>query len=140
MARELDAVAPTPADKFQLMFGQRPTPRTDKAEYQVRLGRHRRMVVRPELARQLERELAEARELVEVYKEAKAAFPQYSERRNLEKQLNEARGQRDQLAESMRKMWPFIEEDYYPNCSTPPFADAVAEYRSALAELEGGAE
>jgi hypothetical protein len=62
MARELDRVAPTPADKFALMFGQRPTPRTDKAEYQVRLGRHRRMVVRPELARQLERELDEARE------------------------------------------------------------------------------
>jgi hypothetical protein len=34
MARELDAVAPTPADKFRLMFN-RPTPRTDalKAEY-----------------------------------------------------------------------------------------------------------
>lgn len=39
-----------------------PTPRTDKAEYEVRLGRHRRMVVRPELARQLEQELAAAHE------------------------------------------------------------------------------
>lgn len=38
----------------------RPTPRTDKAEYEVRLGRHRRMVVRPELARELELELADA--------------------------------------------------------------------------------
>lgn len=36
------------------------TPRTDKAEYEVRLGKHRRMVVRPELARDLERELANA--------------------------------------------------------------------------------
>lgn len=32
------------------------TPETDKAEYEVRLGRHRRMVVRPELARRLERQ------------------------------------------------------------------------------------
>ena len=37
-----------------------PTPETDKAEYEVRLGKHRRMVVRPELARQLERERNEA--------------------------------------------------------------------------------
>ena len=33
-----------------------PTPETDNAEYEVRLGTHRRMVVRPELARKLERE------------------------------------------------------------------------------------
>ena len=39
-----------------------PTPETDKAEYEVRLGKHRRMVVRPELARQLERERNEAME------------------------------------------------------------------------------
>jgi len=31
MARELDRIAPTPGDKFRLMFGQRPTPRTDAA-------------------------------------------------------------------------------------------------------------
>lgn len=35
------------------------TPRTDKAEYTVRLGKHNRKVVRPELCRQLETELAE---------------------------------------------------------------------------------
>ncbi len=33
MARELDAVAPTPGDKFRLMIGQRPTPRTDAYKY-----------------------------------------------------------------------------------------------------------
>jgi len=64
MARELDAVAPTPGDKFRLMLGQRPTPRTDKAEYQIRLGRYRGRVVRPEFARQLERELAEAQDII----------------------------------------------------------------------------
>ena len=37
------------------------TPRTDKAEYEVMLGRHRRMVVRPKLSRELERELAALR-------------------------------------------------------------------------------
>jgi hypothetical protein len=34
-----------------------PTPRTNKAEYTVRLGVHKRKVVRPELCRELEREL-----------------------------------------------------------------------------------
>ena len=37
------------------------TPLTDKAQYMVRLGKHRRWVVRPELARDLERKLAEAK-------------------------------------------------------------------------------
>lgn len=48
------------------------TPRTDKAEYEVRLGKHRRMVVRPELSRTLERELAEARVEVERLKQTLA--------------------------------------------------------------------
>jgi len=69
MARELDRVAPTPGDKFALMLG-RPTPRTDKAEYQVRLGRHRRMVVYPDFARKLERELAEAQDDLEETRQA----------------------------------------------------------------------
>jgi hypothetical protein len=42
------------------------TPRTDKAEYTVRLGVHKRKVVRPELCRELERELAAAREEIEM--------------------------------------------------------------------------
>jgi len=33
MARELDAVAPTPGEKFALMLGQRPTPRTDEVRH-----------------------------------------------------------------------------------------------------------
>ena len=59
-------------------MSDRPTPRTDKAEYQVRLGRHRRMLVYPDFARKLERELAEAREqrdrLAEALKDAEAAL------------------------------------------------------------------
>lgn len=39
-----------------------PTPRVDKAEYEVRLGNHKRKVVRPELARDLEQKLTFARE------------------------------------------------------------------------------
>lgn len=37
------------------------TPETDKAEYEVHLGRHRRLVVRPDLCRRLERDRDEAR-------------------------------------------------------------------------------
>ena len=55
MARELDAVAPTPGDKFRLMLGQRPTPRTDAAANES-------IVKVYETSKQLERELAEARE------------------------------------------------------------------------------
>ena len=38
------------------------TPETDKAEYTVRLGTHKRKVVRPELSRRLERERNQARQ------------------------------------------------------------------------------
>jgi hypothetical protein len=37
----------------------------------------------------------------------------------------------------MRVMWPFIEEDYYPECVTQAFADAVTEYQAALAAIDG---
>jgi septal ring factor EnvC (AmiA/AmiB activator) len=55
MARELDRVAPTPAKKFELMFGQRPTPRTDAAANES-------IVKVYETSKDIERELAEARE------------------------------------------------------------------------------
>jgi hypothetical protein len=135
MAREMDAVAPTPTDKFQLMFVQRPTPRTDaiKAEYLQSTPVPWTALM---TCGTIERELAEARELVEMYKEAKEEFSQYSERRNLEKRLaaairerdnaesdrkqaeadtiralherNEAREQRDQLAVALRQCMPII--------------------------------
>ena len=42
-----------------------PTPKTDKAEYDVHLGKHRRKVVRPELSRDLERRLEACRRTLE---------------------------------------------------------------------------
>lgn len=42
---------------------------------------------------------------------------------------------RNQLAEAMIQMWPFIEEDDYQNCNTPPFNDAIKKYKEALATI-----
>jgi len=71
MARELDRVAPTPGDKFALMLGQRPTPRTDAfygcpppssgKQWQTK-GTMEELY----FARQLERELAEALETLSM--------------------------------------------------------------------------
>jgi len=69
-------------------MSDRPTPRTDAVRFRV--GESDHWAVHEVYSKQLERELADARELVEMYKEAKASSPQYSERRDLEKQLNEA--------------------------------------------------
>ena len=90
-------------------MSDRPTPRTDKAEYQVRLGRLRRMVVRPELARQLERELAEAcgildRALAQLPVGSLSAHkPDSVPERvgDVLKQLAEALEQRDRLAAAL---------------------------------------
>jgi hypothetical protein len=43
--------------------------------------------------------------------------------------------QRDRLAEAMRQMWPFIEEDDYPNCNMPAFNAAILKYKEALQSL-----
>jgi hypothetical protein len=63
LARELDAVAPTPADKFRLMFGQRPTPRTGewhgKCHSYHKNSKGRTLM---EEAQLIERELGEAQE------------------------------------------------------------------------------
>jgi hypothetical protein len=112
MARELDAVAPTPADKFRLMLGQRPTPRTDKAEYQVRLGRHRRMVVYPDFARKLERELAEARE-------------------QRDRMARELQGISEVTAQAWELTFSEFQREFLPW--------AQNRCREALASLEGGA-
>ena len=49
------------------MSNQSDTPRTDKEEYTVRLGVHKRKVVRPELCREIEKELTAARAEVDHY-------------------------------------------------------------------------
>jgi hypothetical protein len=43
--------------------------------------------------------------------------------------------QRDRLAEALRQMWPFIEEEDYPNCNTPAFNAAILKYKQALQSL-----
>ena len=48
--------------------------------------------------------------------------------------------QRDRLAEAMQEMWPFIEEDDYPNCNTPAFNAAILKYKIAIAAVEGGSD
>jgi hypothetical protein len=48
--------------------------------------------------------------------------------------------QRDRLAEAMLQMWPFIEEDDYPNCNTPAFNAAILKYNEALQSLTTNAK
>ena len=52
--------------------------------------------------------------------------------RQLERELAEAREQRDMLAEAMRAMWPFIEED--PPCGGK---SEIQQYQDALAAVKG---
>ena len=120
MARELDAVAPTPADKFRLMLGQRPTPRTDAVNCEDGLLLESRYDKMHDLAEELERELAEARaDAVSMSDSAKWLRRELrdaiierdnaeSDRRQAEAdairalhERNEARGQRDRLAEEL---------------------------------------
>jgi hypothetical protein len=141
MARELDAVAPTPAEKFRLMFGPRPTPRTDKAEYQIRLGRYRGMVVRPDFARELERELAEA--LGTISMAINSANARQAETEHARRRLAEAREQRDRLARELQgisevtaQAWELtfseFEREFLPW--------AQNRCRAALAALKGGTD
>jgi hypothetical protein len=53
---------------------------------------------------------------------------------------NHYKQQRDRLAEAMLQMWPFIEEDDYPNCNTPAFNAAILKYKQALQSLTTNAE
>lgn len=55
--------------------------------------------------------------------------------RKIERELAEAREQRDMLAEALREMWPFIEEDDLGPMNTPAFGAAIHKYKQALAEL-----
>jgi hypothetical protein len=54
------------------------------------------------------------------------------QRDRLEKALCEGRKLAERYEEIMREMWPFIEEDYYPNCCTAEFNRAVIRYKQAL--------
>jgi hypothetical protein len=58
----------------------------------------------------------------------------------LERELIAVTEQRDRLAEALRQMWPFIEEDDYPNCNTPAFNAAILKYKEALQSLTTNAD
>ncbi len=130
-------------------MSDRPTPRTDKAEYQVRLGRHRRMVVYPDFARKLERELAEARsEIDQLKRESDNAE---SDRRQAEAdtiralhERNEARGQRDRLATVLRDIKNRALDEtvrLHPDADAKGCVDDCLEWaESALAALKGGTD
>jgi hypothetical protein len=54
---------------------------------------------------------------------------------DMERELTAVTEQRDRLVDAMRQMWPFIEEDDYPNCNTPEFNTAILKYKQALQSL-----
>jgi len=81
----------------------------------------------------LEIELADA---IRERDEARAIAAKYEDRYFLAcVAAIRARGQRDRLAEALREMWPFIEEDDLGPMNTPAFGAAIHKYKQALAEL-----
>jgi hypothetical protein len=170
MARELDALAPTPGDKFALMFGQRPTPRTDAEKRHAFISDHTRgyrpagLVVRIDLARQLERELAEARaegeeqaRLLGMSGEREAGLLAEIDRLKRElaetvacmrlaeaatiralNERNEARGQRDRLAKAGKALVDRWETPFWKD--VPHTGKFIRTLSDALAALKGGAE
>jgi hypothetical protein len=165
MARELDKVAPTPAEKFRLMLGQQPTPRMDAAFREC--GKTPRMNWQASQCYnegcKLERELAEAREegeeqarLLGMSGEREAGL--LAEIDRLKRELAEAREeidewfavhnemveQRNLLAEALRACLPIIGK---PGCPAEwILADddmldkAWRNGQSALAALKGGTD
>lgn len=57
--------------------------------------------------------------------------------RKLGRDLTQAREQRDTLADAMREMWPFIEEDDWGTMNTPAFSAAIKKYKQAIDEVKG---
>jgi DNA repair exonuclease SbcCD ATPase subunit len=114
-----------------------------------------------DFVRQLESELTAARAEIEEYKNAftemnqalgveveeverlKLELTALTEQRDGLKQavdcasdlLASITEQRERLAEALRQMWPFIEEDDYPSCNTPAFNAAILKYKQAFRSL-----
>jgi len=103
------------------------TPDTDKAEYTVRLGIHKRKVVRPELSRKLERERNQAIAKEQNATELCNRMTRLAER--LEKE-------RDELKDALEVISFFVMDDYYPNCATPEYKAAVEKMQSILEKLK----
>jgi hypothetical protein len=160
MARELDAVAPTPADKIRLMLGQRPTPRTDAVRFRV--GESDHWAVHEVYAKQLERELAEARAegedqarllgmsgereaglLAEIDQLKRERDNAETDRRQAETdtiralhERNEARGQRDRLAKAGKALVDRWETPFWKD--VPHTGKFIRTLSDALAALKGG--
>jgi hypothetical protein len=102
MARELDKVAPTPAEKFRLMFGQRPTLRMDSAygDCGQQLGNNWRASRCYLEGCKLERELDEAREerdrLAEACRWAQRELGKHNRPSPIDKALAELKGGTDE--------------------------------------------
>jgi chromosome segregation ATPase len=93
-----------------------------------------------ELLNKQDSELTAARAEIEEYKNAftemnQALGVEVEEVERLKLELTAVTKQRDRLAEALRQMWPFIEEDDYPNCNTPAFNAAILKYKEALQSL-----
>jgi transposase-like protein len=89
----------------------RPTPITDDAKFTVahevwdgKRGFEEEDVdvVPSEISEDLERQLAEAREIIALYRESKASLPEYSSQRELRRQLSEVTAQRDTLETALK--------------------------------------
>jgi hypothetical protein len=147
MARELDAVAPTPGDKFRLMFGKRPTPRTGewhgKCHSYHKNSKGRTLM---EEAQLIERELAEARALLAAANKGaernaealRISSQKLNEARawsfRLRVDLAESRGQLDRLVVALRSLRDCIQETRGREAR-----EAVEQADDILTELEGGA-
>ena len=113
MARELDAVAPTPADKFRLMLWTRPTPtpRTDAFSQRLTAAK---------------------------VPASKAWSHWYCHATTLERELAEAREQRDRLVKAGKALvgrWgtPFWED-------VPHAGKFIRTLSDAIAVMEGGTD
>jgi hypothetical protein len=119
------------------------TPRTDdqSVRYYDDATGTRIEYVASRFARQLERELAAANQIMGELCEScgwAMRLPDQPCRCELERELAEVRKQRDTLMEAMIAMWPFIEEDDSPACNTAAFNAAIQKYKAALAAVKGG--
>lgn len=64
----------------------------------------------------------------------------YEEGCKLETELAAVTAQRDRLAEAMREMWPFIEEDDYGTLNAPAFGAAIKKYKQSLDAVKGASD
>jgi hypothetical protein len=110
MARELDRIAPKPADKFALMFGQRPTPHDEMRKCRHECQKCGGFWVAPERLEDALRQLAEVRD------------------------------QRDRLAETLRDIRDRAQDEtirLHPDADAKGCVDDCMEWaESALASLE----